>query len=83
MSDDNRYIPISCEAYSRLELHIMHRDSLRMQWRESGNIIHLEPIQPYDLQTIKNQGEFLYAKDSEDRELAIRLDRIIHFEKLE
>ena len=76
MSDDNQYTPISCEIYSRLELHIMHRDSLRMQWRD------VEPVQPYDLQTIKDSGEFLFARDGTGKDVKIRLDRIIGFEQL-
>jgi len=81
MSDDNQYTPISCEIYSRLELHIMHRDSLRMQWRESDTVIHVEPVQPYDLQTIKDSGEFLFARDGVGKDVRIRLDRIIGFEQ--
>jgi len=81
MSDDIPYTPISCEVYSQLELHIMHKDSLRMQWRESDIIIHIEPIQPYDLQTIRNSGEFLVARDVKGSDVKIRLDRIIGFEQ--
>jgi Rho-binding antiterminator len=80
MSDDQRYTPISCEIYSRLELHIMHCDVLRMQWREDENIIHVEAIWPYDLKTVKDSGEFLIARDSKGNGLKIRLDRIIGFE---
>jgi Rho-binding antiterminator len=83
MSDDSIYTPISCEIYSQLEMHIMHRDVLRMQWRETDTVIHIEPIRPYDLQTIKASGEYLLARDSEGRQVKIRLDRIIKFEKLE
>lgn len=82
MNDDNQYTPISCELYSRLELHIMHKDSLRMQWRESDTIIHVEPVEPYDLQTIKDNGEFIFVRNAEGKDVKIRLDRIIRFEKL-
>jgi Rho-binding antiterminator len=82
MSDDQPYTPISCEAYSRLELHIMHRDTLRMQWRENDTVIHVEPLWPSDLKTVKNSGEFLIARDTKGRRLRIRLDRIIGFERL-
>lgn len=57
----------------------MHRDKLRMQWREQDSIIHLEPILPLDLRTIKERGEFLLAKNSSDQEVFIRLDKIINF----
>lgn len=83
MSDDPLYAPISCELYSQLEMHIMHRDTLRMQWRGTDMVIHIEPIQPFDLQTIKDRGEYLFASTSEAQDLNIRLDRIIKFEKVE
>lgn len=82
MSDDTTYTPISCEIYSQLELHIMHRDTLRMQWRGTGTVIHIEPVQPYNLQSIKQSGEYLFARDTQGQELKIRLDRIINFERL-
>lgn len=60
----------------------MHKDSLRMQWRESDTIIHVEPVEPYDLQTIKDNGEFIFVRNGAGIDVKIRLDRIIRFEQL-
>jgi len=68
------YQPISCGAYSELELAIMHRERLRLTWVD-GNVIHDEVLRPVDLQT-RNHEEFLLCEDADGGELSIRLDRI-------
>lgn len=72
--DDNHYQPISCALYSEYELAIMHRQKIRLAWREDGQT-RIATITPLDLLTRERQ-EFLIAEDHEGRRLQIRLDYI-------
>lgn len=73
---NDTYQPIACETYSQYELAIMHRESLRIAWRDDQGHSHLSTITPTDLQT-KNHEEFLLATDQQGKALRIRLDRIV------
>jgi Rho-binding antiterminator len=77
MSDQNdSYQPIACETYSQYELAIMHRQPLRIAWRDDDGHHRLCSVTPTDLQT-KNHEEFLLATTPEGEALRIRLDRIL------
>lgn len=77
MSDSEDYTPIPCEVYSQFEVAIMHRDILRLHWRDSAGMDHIDRVMPTDLQT-RNHGEYLIATDCADGSaLEIRLDRIL------
>ena len=52
MTDDQDYTPISCASYSELELAIMHKQWLRVAWKEHG-ADHVESLLPLDLETRK------------------------------
>lgn len=78
MSD---YRPIPCQIYAELEVAILHQVRLRVAWREDDGRQRLEPLRPTDLNT-RNHAEYLLARDSQGRDLEIRLDRITRFEPL-
>ena len=73
MSD---YIPIDCETYANYELAIMHRQRLRLVWREPDGTIHLEILRPVDLET-RQHAEYLHLADCDGQRRVIRLDRIL------
>jgi Rho-binding antiterminator len=69
------YTPIDCDLYSRFELVILHRHTVRVSWRE-GQQAHVETLLPMDLATRQHE-EFLIAEAPDGRRLEIRLDRIL------
>ncbi|HMV37793.1 MAG TPA: transcriptional antiterminator, Rof [Plasticicumulans sp.] len=75
------YVPIDCELYSRYELAIMHRRTLRLVWRDEAGGTHLETVLPCDLQTRMHQ-EFLLAETLDGEPRCLRLDRIRHVDFL-
>jgi len=81
-SDEAPYKPIPCAIYSEYELVIMHRRKLRLFWKDLQQLDHLCLVHPLDLQT-ENHAEYLIARDSEGRDLKIRLDRIKRYHILE
>jgi Rho-binding antiterminator len=72
------YRPIPCARYSEYELAILHRQKLRLRWRE-GNVIHEEIVVPLDLRTREHQ-EFLICRSQNGVELMLRLDHIRRME---
>lgn len=72
------YRPISCDVYSRLELAIMHRERLRLTWRE-GNVFFAQLILPTDLET-RSGEEFLHCRLPSGDTVRIRLDHIDRME---
>lgn len=72
MSD---YKPIDCGIYSEYELAIMHRQRLRLSWREPDDSLHVETILPTDLRTREGE-EFLIVTGQDGTTREIRLDRI-------
>jgi transcriptional antiterminator Rof (Rho-off) len=75
MSD---YKPVSCEAHSIYELSVMQRTPAFVRWQEKNEIREARML-PLDVET-KNREEFLVAEDSGQKQLRIRLDRILSFE---
>ena len=73
MSD---YIPIDCALYARYELAVLHRQRLRVAWRNQDGTAHLEVLLPTDLNT-RNHAEFMLARTTTGGVLELRLDQII------
>lgn len=71
------YRPIPCALYSQYEVAIMHREQLRLHWRDAEGLDHIDRVMPRDLQT-RDHCEYLIAENGEGQELQIRLDRILH-----
>ena len=82
MNDENDYRPIDCGLYSEYELAIMHRDRLRVHWRDEAGSDHLETLRPTDLRTRDSQ-EFMYAQTEDGQQRCIRLDRIVRADPLQ
>lgn len=78
MSD---YIPIDCGLYSGYELAIMHRQRLRVAWRDQDGVCHLETLLPLDLQT-REHAEYLLARTAAGQTLEVRLDWIVRMNPL-
>lgn len=72
------YTPVDCGLHSEYQLAIMHRDRIKLGWRDTAGANHLETVIPVDLRTRSNE-EFLVASVSDGTQLEIRLDRITHF----
>ncbi len=80
---EDAYLPIPCGLYSEYEVAIMHRDTLRLHWRDDSGLDHIDRVIPQDLLT-RNHCEYLIAENSEGKALTIRLDRILaHLPELE
>ncbi len=79
MSD--AYEPIDCELYSRYELAIMHRQTLRLAWRDEAGVTHLKTVRPRDLRTHEH-CEYLLADTLAGAPLSLRLDRIVRVDFL-
>ena len=77
----SEYTPIDCERYSDYELAIMHRQRLRIRWRDADDVTHVEILLPRDLQT-RHGEEFLIAENSAGKPLEIRLDRIAEAKRI-
>ena len=72
------YVPIDCGLYSEYEMAIMHRDRLRLSWRDPGGNVHIGIVTPTDLRT-RSGAEFMIATEQDGATLEIRLDRIMQF----
>ena len=77
----NVYRPIPCEVYDRYERAIMHRDRLRVRWRDAAGLTHLETLVPEDLQTRAGE-EFLIGRTLAGDARRLRLDLIVVAEDL-
>jgi len=75
------YRPIPCELYDRYERAIMHRDRLRLRWRDDAGQAHVETVLPEDLETRAGE-EFLVAHSLDGSPRRLRLDRILEAEAL-
>lgn len=75
------YIPIDCSLYSEYELAIMHRERLRLSWRDAGGNVHIGIVTPIDLRT-RSSAEFLVVRERDGEALTIRLDRIVQFSRV-
>ncbi len=78
MSD---YTPIDCGVYSEYELAIMRKWQLRIGWRDTQGLSHIEVLLPRDLQT-RHGEEFLLAETLSGEQLEIRLDQITEARRL-
>ncbi len=74
MSDET-YTPIDCGVYSEYEVAILHRQRMRLQWRDEEGAEHTEVVMPKDLKT-EDKREYLIASGSDGSTLRIRLDHI-------
>lgn len=78
MSD---YTPIDCDLYSEYELAILRKWRLRIGWRDTQGLTHIETLLPRDLQT-RHGEEFLIAETTTGERLEIRLDQITEAQRL-
>jgi len=70
------YEPIDCGLHSNYEVAILHRERLRLNWRDERGAAHMETLRPVDLRTERDKGEYLVAERSDGRQERIRLDKI-------
>jgi Rho-binding antiterminator len=73
------YIPVDCGLHSEYELAVMHRQILRLTWRDIDGELHTETVLPEDL-LIRHHEEFLVVNREGCIGVEIRLDHILHFE---
>lgn len=72
------YRPMSCDAYSRLEVAILRRQRLRLTWHE-GNVCFTLKVMPVDLETRAGE-EFLHCRLPDGKLARVRLDYIERME---
>jgi Rho-binding antiterminator len=72
------YVPVDCGLYSEYELAIMHRDRLRLSWRDAAGNAHIGVVTPTDLRT-REGAEFMIVTAQDGATLEIRLDRILQY----
>jgi Rho-binding antiterminator len=72
------YTPVDCGLHSEYELAIMHRQTLRLTWRDTDGEQQTKTVIPADLRT-RGHEEFLMVMGNDSIEQAVRLDRIVHF----
>ncbi len=72
----NDYTPVDCGLHSEYELAVIRHQSLHLTWRDAQGTEHTGVCRPVDLHT-RDGGEFMVVTDADDRELHIRLDRIM------
>ncbi len=70
-----RYEPIPCDQYSRYELAILRRRSLRVCWLGRRGQTHIGTLRPLDLRT-RSGAEYMIARDRGNALRVLRLDRI-------
>ena len=75
------YQPISCDRHSQLELAIMHRQHLQIEFLQAGERLNLT-IKPLDIIARKDKGEYLIAENESGQTIEIRLDKLIRFKEL-
>ncbi|WP_297528333.1 Rho-binding antiterminator [Thiohalobacter sp.] len=78
MNDSDPYRPVDCARYSELEVAILHRTPLHLQWTDPDGTTHIGRLLPRDLRT-RDHAEFLLAVDENGEAVEIRLDRIVRF----
>jgi len=81
MNEPGDYRPIDCARYSELEVAILHRTPLQLQWTDPDGTTHIGRLRPRDLQT-RDHAEFLLAEDERGDPVEIRLDRIQRLEAI-
>lgn len=74
-ADDETYTPIDCGVYSEYEVAILHRQHMRLHWRDEDGTEHTEVVMPQDLKT-EDKREYLIASATDGSPLRIRLDQI-------
>ncbi|UCC55805.1 MAG: transcriptional antiterminator, Rof [Gammaproteobacteria bacterium] len=72
------YKPVDCSLYSDYELAIMHRQPLRLSWRDTQGMIHIAVYRPLDMYTRQGE-EFMVVMDTDRKESHIRLDYILSY----
>ena len=75
-----KYSPVSCELYSKLEMWIMHQEYIRLAWRDTDDGDHIGIVRPTDMLT-ESGSEYLYFTERGDKEpRRVRLDHIVRAE---
>jgi Rho-binding antiterminator len=76
MTNNEGYIPVSCERHSEYELAIMRGQSLNITWQDEHGQPQSETLEPYDLLT-EQKIEYLLARRPHGEDIKMRLDKII------
>lgn len=69
------YQPIACALHDKYEIAIMFSQQIRIKWLDENDVSHEETVTPTDL-LVKDGEEFLLARQADDREICVRLDRV-------
>lgn len=74
MMNDHSYIPVSCDLHSQYELAIMHKNKLKLTYKDNSTLLK-GVFLPLDVIT-KDKAEYLIAMTSENKKIQLRLDYI-------
>ena len=70
------YVPIACSLHDEYEIAIMQKKHLTIKWIDDNEEQFSEKVLAKDI-LVKDKQEFLIAITRDNRELCIRLDKII------
>lgn len=69
------YIPVACRFHDRLELAVLQRLRLRLQWRDAALGLVEREVMPVDVLT-RDGAEWLVFRDEAGGTASVRLDRL-------
>ncbi len=73
MSD---YLPIPCAEHEKLELAVLRRQTLLLEYRDADGALRSLSVLPTDVST-REGAEWLSFRDQNGRDAVIRLDWIV------
>lgn len=74
------YHPIACALHDEYELAVIHKKHLSIRWLDDLGKLHVAKVLAKDI-LVKNKEEFLIAEMPANKELCIRLDKIVLLDK--
>jgi len=77
---DQEYLPIACMQHERLELSVLRRIPLILEYRMEGQV-SIEKVMPLDVAT-RDGAEWLKFRRNDNSGEEIRLDWIVSFKEV-
>ncbi|HIJ22221.1 MAG TPA: transcriptional antiterminator, Rof [Gammaproteobacteria bacterium] len=70
------YIPVACSLHSELELAILHRKPVHLQWQTPSASLQQETVMLTDIVTRSGEEYLLFTSEQGDA-ITLRLDHIL------
>ncbi len=75
------YVPVACQFHDRLELAVLQRLRLRLQWRDAELGLVERVVTPVDVLT-RDGAEWLVFRDETGSTASVRLDRLCRVKEI-